>query len=122
MEQESLNTTMPTSIQAVIWDLDGVILDSANEHRRAWQRLSEDEGVSFTERDFWSTFGKRNQDIIPSYWGPVSLTRLQELADCKESYFRTYIRETAAFLPGARELMRDLHTAGFAQALATSTP
>ncbi len=31
---------MSSPIQAVIWDLDGVIIDSADEHRRAWQRLA----------------------------------------------------------------------------------
>ncbi len=113
---------MSTTIQAVIWDLDGVILDSADEHRRAWQRLAQDEGIVFTDSDFWATFGKRNNDIIPHHWGPVSSARLQELADRKERYFREFIRETAAFLPGAEKLMRALHEAGFAQALASSTP
>ena len=113
---------MSTSPQAVIWDLDGVILDSANEHRRAWHRLAEDEGIVFTDADFWATFGKRNNDIIPHYWSVTSVEHLQQLADRKETYFREFVRETAAFLPGARELMSGLHEAGFAQALASSTP
>ena len=113
---------MSTEIQAVIWDLDGVILDSANEHRRAWHRLAQDEGIVFTDADFWATFGKRNNDIIPHYWPVTSAEHLQALADRKETYFREFVRETAAFLPGAQELMRALHEAGFAQALASSTP
>jgi len=113
---------MSTSIQAVIWDLDGVILDSADEHRRAWHRLAEDEGIVFTDEDFWATFGKRNNDIIPHYWQVTSAGQLQELADRKETYYREFVRESAAFLPGAQELMRDLREAGFAQALASSTP
>ena len=113
---------MSTSIQAVIWDLDGVILDSANEHLRAWKRLAEEEGVVFTDSDFWATFGKRNNDIIPHYWHVTSAEHLQDLAERKETYFREFVRETASFLPGAEELMRDLHEAGFAQALASSTP
>ena len=107
---------------AVIWDLDGVILDSAEAHQRAWQRLAREEGVVFTVEDFWATFGKRNADIIPQYWDVSSAGRLQELADRKEQYFRDFIRESATFLPGAEELMRALHGAGFAQALASSTP
>ena len=113
---------MSTSIQAVIWDLDGVILDSANEHLRAWKRLADEEGIVFTDSDFWATFGKRNNDIIPHYWHVTSAEHLQDLADRKEIYFREFVRETASFLPGAEELMRDLHEAGFAQALASSTP
>ena len=113
---------MSSSIQAVIWDLDGVIIDSADEHRQAWQRLAREEGITFTDADFWATFGKRNDDIIATIWGPLPPERVQELANRKESYFRELIRKTAAPLPGAMELMRWLHEAGFAQALASSTP
>jgi beta-phosphoglucomutase len=120
--QEYNSNNMSTTIQAVIWDLDGVILDSANEHRRAWHRLALDEGITFTDEDFWATFGKRNNDIIPHYWSITSAEHLQQLADRKETYFREFVRETAAFLPGAEELMRELHNTGFAQALASSTP
>src|SRR6266566_383849 len=113
---------MPSAIQAVIWDLDGVVIDSANEHRLAWQRLAREEGVTFTDADFWSTFGKRNDDIIPQFWGSLSAEQLKALADRKEAYFRELIRDRAVPLPGAMELMRGLHEAGFAQALASSTP
>ena len=113
---------MPSAIQAVIWDLDGVVIDSADEHRLAWQRLAREEGVTFTDADFWSTFGKRNDDIIPQFWGSLSTEQLKALADRKEAYFRELIRERAVPLPGAMELMRELHEAGFAQALASSTP
>jgi beta-phosphoglucomutase len=113
---------MSRSLLAVIWDLDGVVLDSAEEHRKAWQRLAEEEGVSFTDTDFLATFGKRNADIIPHYWNVTSPEHLQTLADRKETYFREFVRTSAAFLPGAHELMRGLHEAGFAQALASSTP
>ena len=113
---------MSNSIQAVIWDLDGVIIDSADEHRRAWQRLAREEGVPFTDADFWATFGKRNDAIFAEKWGPLSAAEAQILADRKEAYFRELIRETAAPLPGAMELMHELHEAGYAQALASSTP
>lgn len=113
---------MSNTIRAIIWDLDGVIIDSANEHRRAWQRLAREEGVSFTDADFWSTFGKRNDDIFALLWRTHSSEQAKILADRKERYFRELIRETAAPLPGAMELMRGLHEAGFAQALASSTP
>lgn len=113
---------MSNPIQAVIWDLDGVIIDSADEHRRAWQRLAREEGVPFTDADFWATFGKRNDAILAEKWGPLSAAEAQILADRKEAYFRELIRETVAPLPGAMELMRELHEAKYAQALASSTP
>src|SRR5260221_204604 len=102
-ENEQEQFLMSNTIQAVIWDLDGVIIDSADEHRQAWQRLAREEGVTFTDAGFWATFGKRNDDIIPAFWGPLSPERIQALADRKESYFRELIRENAVPLPGAME-------------------
>src|SRR5712691_2138575 len=113
---------MSNPIQAVIWDLDGVIIDSADEHRRAWQRLAREEGRVMTDADFWATFGKRNDDIFASLWGNLPPEQVKALSDRKEMYFRELIRESAAPLPGAIELMRGLHDSGFAQALASSTP
>ena len=113
---------MSSSIQAVIWDLDGVIIDSAEEHRKAWQRLALEEGVPMSDADFWATFGKRNDDIFAILWGPLSSEEMRALANRKETYFREYIRDTAKPLPGSMELMKGLNEAGFAQALASSTP
>jgi beta-phosphoglucomutase len=113
---------MVNTIQAVIWDLDGVIIDSADEHRRAWQRLAHEEGRVMTDADFWATFGKRNDDIFASLWSNLPPEQVKALSDRKEMYFRELIRESAAPLPGAIELMRGLHDSGFAQALASSTP
>jgi beta-phosphoglucomutase family hydrolase len=113
---------MANTIQAVIWDLDGVIIDSADAHRHAWQRLAREAGVTFTDADFWATFGKRNDDIIPLFWKDLSTERLQALANRKELFFRAFVRESAAPLPGSMELMYGLREAGFKQALASSTP
>ena len=113
---------MPIKIQAIIWDLDGVIIDSAEEHRRAWQRLAREENVKMTDADFWSTFGKRNNDIFAIIWGPLSPEQAQQLGNRKETYFRDLIRHSATPLPGSMELMQSLHEAGYPQALASSAP
>jgi beta-phosphoglucomutase len=109
--------------RAVIWDVDGVLVDSAEQHRQAWHRLAAEEGVHFTDADFWATFGMRNADIIPRFYG-ADLTReqVQALADRKESYYRELLKAQAAPLPGARELVRALHGAGYRQAIGSSAP
>lgn len=113
---------MANTIQAVIWDLDGVIIDSAEEHRKAWHRLAQEEGIAFTDAQFWATFGWRNDAIIPLIFGPVPPERSKALAERKEAYFRDFVRETAAPLPGAIALLSGLHTAGYKQGLGSSTP
>jgi beta-phosphoglucomutase len=113
---------MAQPIEAVIWDLDGVIIDSAEEHRQAWLRMAREEGLPMSDADFWATFGKRNDDIMTMLWGPLPPQRIKNMADKKETYFREIVRHTARPLPGSMELMRGLHEAGYHQALASSTP
>jgi beta-phosphoglucomutase len=121
-KQEESLICMTNTIQAVIWDLDGVIIDSGEDHRRAWQRLARETGVTFSDQQFWATFGQRNADIIPTVWGDIPPELLQELSERKEVYYREDIRNGAVALPGAIELLSTLHDAGYKQALASSAP
>ncbi len=59
---------MPKS-KAVIWDMDGVIADTAPYHLKAWQVVFRERGMNFTEEDFRHTFGQRNDTIIRSALG-----------------------------------------------------
>ena len=113
---------MSNNIQAVIWDMDGVIIDSGEAHRLAWHRMAQDDGLALTDEQFWATFGQRNDEIIRSIWGPLPLETWREMSDRKERYYREAARTTAVALPGAIELLSELHSAGYAQALASSAP
>ena len=55
--------------KAVIWDMDGVIVDSGPYHFKAWQHVFQKEGVDFTEPDFRRNFGRRNDAIIRTTLG-----------------------------------------------------
>lgn len=113
----------PGAARAVIWDVDGVLLDSAEQHRQAWHRLAREEGVAFTDADFWATFGQRNADIIPRFYGrDLTPQQVQSLGDRKEAYYRDSLRQSAAALPGARDLLAALHAAGYRQAIGSSAP
>lgn len=108
---------------AVIWDVDGVLLDSAEQHRQAWHQLAAAEGVAFTDADFWTTFGMRNADIIPRFYGAdLAPAQIAALGERKETAYRALLRAQVAALPGARELMAALHTAGYRQAIGSSAP
>jgi beta-phosphoglucomutase len=107
----------------VIWDVDGVIIDSAAQHLRAWRQLAEENGLPFTDEAFWATFGMRNADIIPRMFGIEGPPeRMAALGDRKEALYREFLAREAAALPGAKELMATLHAAGYRQALGSSAP
>jgi beta-phosphoglucomutase len=108
---------------AVIWDMDGVIVDSAQAHRRAWAQLAQETGVTFSDDYFWQTFGMRNPEIIRPIWGSdLDDRQVRALADRKEQLFRDFVRTEITALPGALDLMRGLRDAGYRQALASSAP
>ncbi len=53
----------------IIWDLDGVIVDSATFHFEAWREFTAAKGKVFTQEDFKRTFGMRNVDILVYIFG-----------------------------------------------------
>lgn len=114
---------MPTTKHVgVIWDMDGVILDSAEQHWASWRDLAAETGATFTREDFRRTFGQRNDDIIPKYWPARTPQAVAPLAERKEDLFRASLRASARALPGALELLRACHDAGMLQALGSSAP
>ena len=108
--------------RGIIWDLDGVIIDSGAQHWQSWKTLAAETHVAFTEADFRKTFGQRNSDIIPHYWQTHNAAEIQQLADRKESLYRELLVRDARPLPGAIELIHTLHDAGWKQSLGSSAP
>ena len=111
-------------VKAVLWDLDGTLVDSAEFHWRAWRDVMAEEGLPITHGQFVQSFGKRN-DLILSGWlgedaGPERMRRLSEE---KESRFRALVRAHGIEpLPGVREWVARLHREGWLHAIATSAP
>ena len=109
--------------KAVIWDMDGVIADTAPYHLKAWQEVFQKRGVSFTENDFRRNFGQRNDTIIKNVLGESVLpSEIDVIAGEKERSFRQSVGQHITPLPGAIKLIKSLKTHGFSIALASSAP
>ncbi len=106
----------------VIFDMDGVLIDSAAPHLKSWQLLAVEQGGRLTPQQFAATFGRHNQDIIPLLFGAVSPDRMMQLADRKEEIYRNLVRADPPLMPGASGLMRALHSAGAQLAVGSSGP
>ena len=108
---------------AVIWDLDGVIADTAPFHFLAWQRVARDRGITFTEIDFKQTFGKRNPEIIAEKFSPgLTSAEIETLSIHKEEIFRRIAKQSIKPFPGVLNLLLSLKSAMWKMALASSTP
>ena len=109
--------------KAVIWDMDGVLVDTGPYHLRAWMRFWHELGVPYEPPDFWRTFGQRNDILIPAVLNrPITPAEVAELAQRKERYFREEIGDNVSAMPGTLDLLDSLAANGFRQALATSAP
>ncbi len=108
-------------MRAVLFDVDGVLVDSYAAHRRSWQRLAAEEGLPFSEEAFRRAFGRTSRESIAWFW-PGRASDAARLDARKEELFRAEIRERFPAMDGARELVQALHAAAFALAVASSAP
>lgn len=108
---------------AVIWDMDGVIVNTEKEHFQSWQYAFSKRGVIFTEADFKSRFGMRNDAIVRSIMGEaVPQAEIEQMAKDKEENFAEIVRNHIKPCPGAMELLAALNNTGVKMAIASSAP
>jgi beta-phosphoglucomutase family hydrolase len=119
----SLKTMPEGKLEAVLWDLDGVIADTGPYHCQAWQEVFQPRGLNFTEEDFKRHFGRRNDTIIRDIAGDsISQQELDIIATEKEINYRNRVTRNIKPLPGAIELIRTLGEHGVKMAIASSAP
>src|SRR5262245_55042276 len=103
---------------AILWDVDGTMVDTGELHFQAWKAVSEELGRPFTRADFAATFGWRNPEIIPKLFGPkYGPAEIQALGDRKEERYRSAARAGVALLPGVGALMQGFRMAGCKQGI-----
>ena len=110
--------------RAVLWDMDGTLLDSAEYHWLAWREALAAEGFVLTRTQFASTFGQRNDTILRTYFGPdFPLGEVDRIAGIKEVRYRELVKTRGIdALPGVRRCLDRLHGAGWRQAVASAAP
>jgi len=114
-------------IKACIFDLDGVIVDSATYHFLAWQRLAKELDVPFTLEDNERLKGVSRMDSLNIIL-ELGKLRLDDkakdgLASKKNDWFVEYINKMKPeeIYPGVKQLLVDLKKAGIKTALASSS-
>jgi len=118
---------MNSNAIGALFDWDGVIIDSHNQHEKSWSKLAEEENEMLPDNFFKMTFGMRNENIIPNFFGNwIDVTNQEEvtrLADRKEEIYREIIiSDGIEPLPGVRDLLQSLRSEEIACSIASSTP
>src|SRR6266404_2641096 len=110
--------------RAVLWDMDGTLIDSEDLHWISWKNTLANEGIFITHRQFVSSFGQRNDSILPQWLGAgATPERMERIADAKEDLYRRRVRRNGISpLPGVADWLRRLHQEGWLQAIASAAP
>jgi len=107
----------------VIFDMDGVLVDSYRTHYESWRDTAAKRGLTMTEEQFASTFGRTSRDIIRHFWpDKFSSAEIAAWDDEKEAAYRELLALEKPEMDRASELIESLHAAGAAMAIGSSGP
>jgi len=116
---------MSTDIRAFIFDLDGVITDTAELHYLAWKRLADEERLSFTRADNEQLRGvSRRESLNRLLKGrPIDEATAQEWMKRKNDYYLDLLQRLtpADRLPGAARFLQDARQAGILLGLGSAS-
>jgi beta-phosphoglucomutase len=107
---------------AIVFDMDGVLVDSNPFHLRKWMDFFQAHGIPFNEQELPKIIlGPPNEVIFRRYLGE-DLTReqLAEFGDELEADFRREIGPHASTFPGVRRFIEECHAQGIAMAVASA--
>ena len=113
------------NLKAVIFDLDGVLTDTAENHYLAWKKLADEEGLTFGREENEKLRGVSRRDSLLLILGDrqVDEADLQAMMARKNSYYREMLSQIspADLLPGVPALLDELDAARFPYGLASAS-
>jgi HAD superfamily hydrolase (TIGR01509 family) len=104
----------------VIFDMDGVLIDSYRSHLAAFQRMLANYDLKMSEEQFANIFGRTNPDIFALLYPEFNPEDYARLSDEKEAAFRDIIADNFPEMDGAAELIDALHGTGAILAIGSS--
>ncbi|MDZ7671538.1 MAG: beta-phosphoglucomutase [Halanaerobiales bacterium] len=116
-----------TKIKGIIFDLDGVITDTAEYHYLGWQQLADEEGLEF-DRKFNEKFrGVSRMKCLDMLLGKnnktVTSKQRKELADRKNKYYQKYLENITKdnLLEGIEDILNTVKKEGYKMAIASAS-
>lgn len=106
----------------VIFDMDGVLVDSYEAHFSSWQHLEATGGLTVEKTTYAAMFGRTAIDTIEHFWGVGRFTpdEIKAIDREKEARYREIVTRDFPAMDGVRELIAALSAAGFRLAVGSS--
>lgn len=110
-------------ITTILWDLDGVIADTAKAHFLAWSTFATHHHIPYSKDVFQKTFGMNNYSILKLLFQQGTPDfNFNGLAQEKENLFHNLLEDNISLFPCAVELMTLFQSNGLQQIIASSAP
>lgn len=107
-------------LRAVVFDMDGVLIDSHPAHRASWREFLQSLGKSVPEEDLsFILDGRTREEILRHFLGDLSQAELLRYGKWKDELFRS-MEHRIQPVPGSIEFVENLNRLGIACAIATS--
>ncbi|MEA5598844.1 beta-phosphoglucomutase [Rivularia sp. UHCC 0363] len=117
--------TLKSEIKGIIFDLDGVLTDTAELHYQAWQKLADEEDIPFDREANEALRGISRRDSLIKIIGDrnYSESQIQEMMERKNSYYVESIQQITPqnLLPGAGNLIDELRSKGIKIAIGSAS-
>lgn len=115
---------MNPPIQAIIFDMDGTMVDNMAVHNRIWIDYLQDLGAAVDPTVFHErTAGRTNTEVLRMYLGEgLSTAEARQLSEEKEERYRAYFKAHVRPVAGLMDLLRAARQAGYRLGVATSAP
>ena len=108
-------------LEAVIWDMDGVIVDSGPFHFNSWHNTLGQYSLVVSEAELRRMFGMTSPEVVKILFGAdVKEEFVAQLCEEKELLFREAIQTNAQYIPGVEYWLTEFKRSGIQQALASS--
>jgi beta-phosphoglucomutase len=117
-------TDAASPVRAVLFDLDGTLVDNMPYHIAAWIELAATLGTTLTREQVMHEFsGRRNEEILPLVARrTLEPAELNSLAEQKEARYRELYAPHLALTPGAAALLDALDQRGIRYGIASAAP
>ncbi|WP_373540992.1 beta-phosphoglucomutase [Chamaesiphon sp.] len=123
-DSQTPNAHVP-DIQGFIFDLDGVLTDTAECHYQAWQRLADEEGLPFDRQANEALRGVSRRESLLAIVGDRYYSELEreEMMERKNRYYVASVQAITPqdILPGALELLDELRQSGLKIAIGSAS-